>query len=189
MNQMQHNKSSLFLMELIIAILFFAISGVVCVRLFVNAHVLSNSSVNINNSCLWTQNICEIFASSKGDLDKISSYYSECSIVRSSEADNNKYSTMILYFDKDWEVIEFPADDEEALSDACYEVMLRVSKLPANIVYADVEGSENLTGDALLGEIAIIEIKEGNTTTDFPASDSDRIISRSTTDCYIGKEG
>ena len=48
----KNSSSSLFLMELIIAILFFSLASTVCIQLFVKAHLLTEKSVNINQSIL-----------------------------------------------------------------------------------------------------------------------------------------
>ena len=53
----KNSSSSLFLMELIIAILFFSLASTVCIQLFVKAHLLTEKSVNINQSILWTRRI------------------------------------------------------------------------------------------------------------------------------------
>ncbi|WP_035769038.1 hypothetical protein [Butyrivibrio sp. NC2002] len=187
MNRMQHNKSSLFLMELIIAILFFAISGAVCVRLFVNAHLLSNRSINVNNTCLWSQNVSEIFYSCRGDISKIASYYSENSIIKASENDPKNHSTLILFFDKDWEIINYPANDSDLQNEAFYEVILRVSKKNAADVYSDTAYSGKLDGTAALGEISILEVLDKNLIYEYPDENTDGVISTSIIDYYIGK--
>ena len=51
------SKSSLFLIELILAIFFFIIAMAVCLQLFVKAHTLSNDTISMNHAVLWTQNI------------------------------------------------------------------------------------------------------------------------------------
>ena len=44
------SKSALFLMELILAILFFAAASAVCVQLFVKAHLMSQDTVDLNRA-------------------------------------------------------------------------------------------------------------------------------------------
>lgn len=65
---MKHSKSSLFLMELIIALLFFSLASTVCIRLFVNAHSLSNQTVDMNHAVNYAQNMAETFTGCDGDL-------------------------------------------------------------------------------------------------------------------------
>ena len=65
---MKHSKSSLFLMELIIALLFFSLASTVCIRLFVNAHSLSAETVDQNYAVNYAQNMAEVFTGCDGDL-------------------------------------------------------------------------------------------------------------------------
>ncbi|MCM1120660.1 MAG: hypothetical protein NC543_15010 [bacterium] len=65
---MKHSKSSLFLMELIIALLFFSLASTVCIRLFVNAHSLSSQTVDMNYAVNYAQNMAETFTGCDGDL-------------------------------------------------------------------------------------------------------------------------
>lgn len=65
---MKHSKSSLFLMELIIALLFFSLASTVCIRLFVNAHSLSGQTVDMNHAVNYAQNMAEAFTGCDGDL-------------------------------------------------------------------------------------------------------------------------
>ena len=65
---MKHSKSSLFLMELIIALLFFSVSSTVCIRLFVKAHALSAETVDQNYAINYAQNMAELFTGCDGDL-------------------------------------------------------------------------------------------------------------------------
>lgn len=58
---MKTSKSSLFLMELIIAILFFAMASAVCIQLFVKSHLLGNTTAEENHALLLCQNLSEIY--------------------------------------------------------------------------------------------------------------------------------
>lgn len=70
---MKHSKASLFLMELIIALLFFALSSTVCIRLFVNAHSLSQQTVDQNFALNYAQNMAEAFTGCDGDIQALES--------------------------------------------------------------------------------------------------------------------
>ena len=52
-------NSSLFLMELILAILVFSMASTACIQLFVKAHVLSDKSIALNQSIIKCQNMAE----------------------------------------------------------------------------------------------------------------------------------
>lgn len=93
----KNSGSSLFLMELILAILIFAMASTVCVRLFVNAHLLSKNSQEINRGILWAQNLAEIYISPEGSLDKVIEIFPDSA---SKEGDS-----VSIYFDENWEPI------------------------------------------------------------------------------------
>ena len=63
------SKSSLFLIELIIVILFFSLSGVVCIQLFVKSHTISENTARENLVINHAQNIAELFRGADGDMD------------------------------------------------------------------------------------------------------------------------
>lgn len=188
MNQSQHNKTSLFLMELIISILFFSIAGAICVRLFVGAHLMSEESIVINNSILWTQNISEVFNGMHGNLHEIANFYSESSIVLVSYEDNPEVGTLVMFFTKDWEPIYYPSNDG-ALDDAAYELMLCISQLPASEVYSDTGvDNDSLIGDSLLGQIQIQNMSDDTIIEAFAAEDDPSVITTQYIDYYVGLE-
>lgn len=78
----RRSGSSLFLLELIIAMLFFSLSCTVCVRLFVKASALSSETVSLNKSVLLAQEKAEEF--SAGTL-----------------TENEE-----IYFDKNWNLLD-----------------------------------------------------------------------------------
>lgn len=61
---MKSSKSSLFLIELIIAILFFALASAVCIQLFVKSHLLGETTTEENHALLMCQNLSEIYLGS-----------------------------------------------------------------------------------------------------------------------------
>lgn len=98
---MKSTKTSLFLMELIIAILFFSLSAAVCVQLFVKSHIISQASVNENHAVMWAENFAETFSGCQGDYDTTLEALSTFGNIH-----NNADKSCSLYFDKDWNVIE-----------------------------------------------------------------------------------
>ena len=80
---MRQSKSSLFLIELMIAILFFALAGSVCLQIFVKSYKVSQSSANLSYAVNITQSILAKFESDE----------------YASKIKENEYE---IYFDKDW---------------------------------------------------------------------------------------
>ncbi len=170
-----HNRSklSLFLMELIVAILFFSLSAAVCVRLFTNAHLMAERTENLSNAVIWSQNLSESFTAKEGNLAKIADLYPDSYFSE---------DTLILFFNDNWEEVD------KSLSQASYEVVLKVRKDLASNVYADVtDYNTALEGEALVGNIAVMDIRGGNDVLmDIPADDS-KILFKTDVDVYIGK--
>ncbi len=54
-------RSGLFLLELILAILFFILASTVCVRLFVKSHTLEQDSANLDRAVNIAVSIAEVF--------------------------------------------------------------------------------------------------------------------------------
>ena len=75
---MKHSRSSLFLMEMIIAILFFSLASAVCIQLFAKSHLLSTQTVNQNHGVIWAQNLAESYLSLEGDLDAMQDLFFPC---------------------------------------------------------------------------------------------------------------
>lgn len=54
-------RSSLFLLELIIAILFFSLTSAVCVQIFVRAHLISRQTQELNMALEKVSGFSEVF--------------------------------------------------------------------------------------------------------------------------------
>lgn len=65
------SRSSIFLMELIVAILCFALASALCLRFFVQSKNVSTDAVNLNNAVFATSSVCEIFDASDSIDDAI----------------------------------------------------------------------------------------------------------------------
>lgn len=130
---MHNSKASLYLMELMISILFFAISSSVCVQLFVKAHLLDQETDIRTRAVLVVSNTAEYFLSSGGNKEKTLSYYTDY-----SEKDNQ----VTLYYDNSFKpcTSEIAAYEENILfhSDKSYS-------------YADIEFCEAGNNNSFYG--------------------------------------
>ena len=90
---MKHSRSTLFLLELIIAIFFFSVASTVCIQLFAKSHLLSKQTINENHAVTQTQNLAESFLGSDGNFLEMKKNFP-----------NAEYSdnSLALFFDKDW---------------------------------------------------------------------------------------
>lgn len=93
---MKHSRSSLFLMEMIIAILFFSLASAVCIQLFTRSHLLSTQTVNQNHAVIQAQSLAESYLSLEGDMAAIQNLFSPSELT-----DDN---TLCLALDADWEL-------------------------------------------------------------------------------------
>ena len=105
---MKSSKSSLFLMELIISILFFSIASAVCIQLFVKAHLLNVRTQEKNETVVWVQNLAELWDSCDGDMLFIKGQLQEdyhCGDSAVTLA-SGETGALLLHFNQDWELSE-----------------------------------------------------------------------------------
>ena len=91
------NLSSLFLLELILAILFFSIASAVCVQFFVKSHLLSQDAQKLNNSVNEVSSMAElvqISSDTQSAMDLIRTEYPDSEI--------SHVSKISVYYDKDF---------------------------------------------------------------------------------------
>ena len=68
-------RSSLFLLELIIAVLFFCLASSVCIQLFVQAHLVSQKTRNLNVSVNQVSSMAELMKNDPNFLDRVAKEY------------------------------------------------------------------------------------------------------------------
>ena len=95
--------SSLFLLELMIAILFFALVSATCLKVFAKAHIMSTEASNLNHGTSELENVAELLKSM--DVDE----------VTDSEAVTN---TLVNYYDKAVDVTQITTDGTKYSSSA-----------------------------------------------------------------------
>lgn len=108
-------KTGLFLMELIIAILFFSLAATICIQLFVKSHMISERSIALNHSILLAQNTAEIFYATNGDPEKMASLLG-CgeSSGTAAIADIDNASTLTLFYTDKFDCLD-PAEAASAV--------------------------------------------------------------------------
>lgn len=91
-NVKSRSKSSLFLMELILVIMFFSISAAICMKVFASAKVKTDYSRNISNASFVAETIAENFKEYDGNLIKLSDKFS-------GDAEGD---ILVIYYDSEW---------------------------------------------------------------------------------------
>jgi len=108
-------------MELVVIILFFAITSAVCVNLFVGAHLTSVASKDLNKAVVQVQTAAETVKNAQGDREKLAL---RLGAVQQGEA-------LAVYYDKDWN----PTTQAEQ---AGYQLQVTQTLSADGILYADV---------------------------------------------------
>lgn len=108
-------KTGLFLMELIIAILFFSLAAAICIQLFVKSHMISEHSIALNHSILLAQNTAEIFYAADGDLTAMA-FLLGCgeSSGIAGTADSDSATTLTLFYTDKFDCLD-PAEAASAV--------------------------------------------------------------------------
>lgn len=108
-------RSSLFLLELIIAILFFSLTSAVCVQIFVRAHLISSQTQEQNMALEKISGFTEVFLA--GDsIQDLPGVTSDTSADSSSSSENaaassdtdtstaSEVSEYRIYYDANWQI-------------------------------------------------------------------------------------
>lgn len=69
MKERSTKSESLFLIEMIVVVFFFAVCAVVCARLFVQSHRMKAESEQLTRAVMDAQNAAELFYATGGDLN------------------------------------------------------------------------------------------------------------------------
>ena len=182
MDQRSNSRLSLFLMELIVAIMFFSLSAAVCVRLFTSAHFMAEGAENMSSATIWSQNLAEAFTGTNGDLTEMEKLYPGAYVSHTPDDPSMKSGYIILFFNEKWERID-------SLSDAAYFASINISVKEASEVYSDVtDYNVPLIGKAAIGYIAVLDVRsiEGDY---LPENvDPNLAILNFNVDTYLGKE-
>jgi len=118
---MGRSKSGLFLMELIIAIAFFAVASAVCVQMLVAAHTLSRRSIGMQMAVVNAQSAAGAFKSSGGDTVLMAD------ILNATDIDG----VLFVPFDSSWRQVADIAGDQMR-----YEMRIEqdLTQIPARAV-------------------------------------------------------
>lgn len=71
MSETRFSKSGLFLMELMVVILLFAISGAICLQMFAYASQTAKNAQNLRNATMSAKSVAECHNATAGDLEQM----------------------------------------------------------------------------------------------------------------------
>lgn len=149
-------SSSLFLMELIIAIFFFSAASAVCIQFFVKSHLLSQESNALNhavNECTSTAELIDASDSVEDSLNMLMRLYPNGSYpnayLSSTETEVQEADVQIYYDDSFKECIS---------QDSSYMLALHISKDGTNdgLLLADMQviSTEDSNAAAVIYELS-----------------------------------
>lgn len=101
--QKQVKSSSIFLLELILAILFFSIASAVCVQIFVKAHTMSESSQALNFAVSECSGMAEVLTTAD-DLEEIKQHLETLYPM----ASQTTFPDVVLYYNDNFESCTHP---------------------------------------------------------------------------------
>lgn len=101
------HRSSLFLLELIVAILFFALASAVCMQLFARSHTLQQETKDLNQGLLLAQSAAAVFESRDGDLAALEEFFPQGTLDASG-------AVFTALYGSDWEPLPETAEAAEA---------------------------------------------------------------------------
>jgi len=89
------SSSGMFLIELLIAILVFAVASAICVNIFVTAHFIAEDSSELNRAVITAQNGAETFKAAGGNLE-------ETAALLNTDI-RNEAASVDLFYNSNWE--------------------------------------------------------------------------------------
>lgn len=127
MKQSLSRHSSMFLMEIIIAILFFSLVSAICLRIFTASHQMGQDTNDLNMAVNQTENIAELLTYASKDPG-----FSSLDMTRLSESLTSEYpvidvddNVISIHYDENWNCctakdgtyfIKISREKDEALS-------------------------------------------------------------------------
>jgi type II secretory pathway pseudopilin PulG len=136
--------SGMFLIEILLALMIFAIASAICLQVFVTAHNTASESSTLNSAVVAAQNGAECFKAVSGDLSAAAKLLKNATVTDGD--------TLTIRFDKDWQPVS---------SDAFYYILnvKRVLQQGA-LVTGEVTISDNSGGIIFSIPVSAMEVTQ-----------------------------
>ena len=128
--QIVHSRSSIFLMEIIIAILFFSLVSAVCLQVFVKAHNMTEETARLNMAVTVVGNTAEMTKAAESPdkvVDIVKEVYPSAGSI-ATDADKEDKSNkeadglgLPVGFDEDWKSCDTGSTDCRYILQATYD--------------------------------------------------------------------
>lgn len=112
-------KSSLLLIEIIITVFFFALSGIGCIRLYLKAHDLAQQARQSTGAVVAAQNLAEAYICAGGNPEQAAQLLGEigAGAAETAEGSGGSGGSLSVSYDSDWMLLE-------SASEAAFHVVL-----------------------------------------------------------------
>ena len=139
MNEAGRSRSSLFLMEMIVTILFFSLASAICVKSFVNAHIIGRETMELNRAVAIASGYAEVMRGTDGDIDSIIAVYPEA-----VKGDDSYFTE---FFDEDFN----PCDADNAVyagdvtltpNGAVQNMHIKIAKIADNTIIYELDATK-----------------------------------------------
>ena len=117
------SKSSLFLLEMIFVVLFFALIAAVYAQVFARAHKTGEDSRNLTEAVMVSRNLAEAFYADGADEAALLSLFPNARIDTPSPSSNSANTTLILLYDDNWQEMQ-----GEVTNDTRFSANLLISR-------------------------------------------------------------
>jgi len=140
MKQSHKRQTSLFLIELMAALLFFSLAATVSIQFFVQSNIISQQSSNLNSAILVTQSHADAFRASRGNLEHF--FLPADYVTKVTQQDTDKLFSVKIYYDENWN----PTGVEHAM----FAVYITVFDIDGSLRLASIETYHD-GGDLIYG--------------------------------------
>lgn len=124
--QIVHSRSSIFLMEIIIAILFFSLVSAVCLQVFVKAHNMTGETARLNMAVTVAENTAEMAKAADGPektVDMVRKIYPDAKAITADPGEDKISGTngLTAGFNGDWKSCSAGSTDCCYIMQALYD--------------------------------------------------------------------
>ena len=136
------SKSSLFLMEMIFVVLFFALIAAVYAQVFARAHKTGEESRNLTEAVMVSRNLAEAFYADGADEAALQDLFPGAKITTDPPSSNSSDTTLILLYDGNWQEMA-----PEVTNETRFSANLLVSReAPFDLAQITVTDEKDVSG-------------------------------------------
>lgn len=115
------SKANLFLIELVIMLMFFAVAAAICLGIFSQAQLTSQKANSLSNASLKAQSAAECYKAANGDLN-------EAALLLGGEVDEN--GSLMLCYDGKWQQVPLNAGGSSGKQQPECRFVIEIAALP-----------------------------------------------------------